>query len=499
MKKRVADIDFSTAERTLSTGFVSLSRHMAENIYDDGGRSAPYPCDIITRPKLDAVAILPYAVRDGIPHIVMRRSIRPVIRYREKEIDATGQFSSIDFIEIPAGLLEVEDGAGEEGIRRCAARELLEETGYSRDASSIELLGSGYYSSPGLFTERVYLTAVDITDAKQGDIVGDGSPMEELSELVTVPLTEALTWCTSGVIANGATEIALRRFAARRQSGPDDRMTAVLQNRFKRVSEELGRMKREHESYNRLIREFQANVTHELKHPIANIMGYVNLIKKGNLPDDVRDKAFTVISENIAKMSKVSENLIATALSGDALENSSTVFSPADEIASVIAEASFLYDPAAVSITVTIEPGVTQLIGIRERFHIIADGIITNALKFTREGKVAVFVREVTSMDGTIDFSPDLFNYHSMKDIRPYEIELAVADTGIGIPKTKLRSIFKPYFQIDSGFDREFGGMGLGLFVVKNIVDAMQGTIDIESDTGRGTTVRVRLPLGKPD
>ena len=499
-EKKASDITFteSVPAVTLSTGFVTLTRLLAQNVYDDGSRSKPYPCDIITRPKLDAVAVLPYIFRDGITNIVLRSSIRPVVRYREKEIDDAGQFASIDFIEIPAGLLEEKDGNGEEGIRRCAARELLEEPGYAADARSIETLGSGYYSSPGLFTERVYLTAVDITDVQAGTIEGDGSPMEEAGSLVTVPLAEALTWCMSGKIANGATEIALRRFAARRMSVPDgERITAVLQNRFARISEELGRMKREHEGYNRLIREFQANVTHELKHPIANIMGYVNLIKKGNLPDDIREKAFSVISENIAKMSKVSENLIATALSGDAIENSNTVFSPADEIASVIAEASFLYDPSTVGISVTIEPGVTQLIGVRERFHLIADGIITNALKFTREGKVAVFVREVTSMDGTIDFSPDLFNYHSMKDIRPFEIELAVADTGIGVPKAKIKSIFKPFYQIDSGFDREYGGMGLGLFVVENIVDAMQGTIDIESDTGRGTTVRVRLPLGK--
>ncbi|MBI4978637.1 MAG: histidine kinase [Spirochaetes bacterium] len=481
----------------LATGFVTVRRVRVRNSYTDGSVSDPYNCDIITRNHPDAVVILPFIRAGHAVHVVLRRSFRPVVRYRETVIEKRAS-AAVPFIEIAAGIIEPEDGEGMAAVRQCASREILEETGYSAAPGSIMVIGAPFFSSPGMFTEKVHITAADVTGQTPVQPGGDGSVMEEMQEAFTVDLTEALAMCDDGRIENGATELALRRLAAALHPQTETIVTDVIERRFQKLIQESARLKREQEYYARLIREFRARVTHELKHPVANIMGYVNLLKKKDIPEAAREKAFTVISDNIARISQVSSGLINAAL-GDgetALEN--VVFSPADEIAAIIAATAFLYDPASVQVSVKIEPEVAQIVGIRERFHLIAEAVISNALKFTPSGSVEIVLREVSKREeGRVDFSPDLFNYHHLGDIRLFEAELAVRDTGIGIPHKRIRDVFKPFIQLDAGFDRAFGGMGLGLYIAKNIVDVMQGTISIASEEKKGTSVTVRLPLGR--
>ena len=125
------------------------------------------------------------------------------------------------------------------------------------------------------------------------------------------------------------------------------------------------------------------------------------------------------------------------------------------------------------------------------------EGILSNAFKFTSSGSISISVRIPDSIEKkTIDLSPDLFNYHSMKNIIPNEIEIKVKDTGRGIKRSKLKNIYKPFYQADTRFEREYGGIGIGLSVVKDLVTTMQGNISIDSSEGVGTIVRLRIPFG---
>ena len=75
---------------------------------------------------------------------------------------------------------------------------------------------------------------------------------------------------------------------------------------------------------------------------------------------------------------------------------------------------------------------------------------------------------------------------------------MRVTDTGIGIPKEHLESIFEPFRQVDESIAREYGGIGLGLSIVKRLTSSMKGTIRVESELGKGSTFTVTLPLVEP-
>ena len=146
-----------------------------------------------------------------------------------------------------------------------------------------------------------------------------------------------------------------------------------------------------------------------------------------------------------------------------------------------------------------IEKNCRILIGYHERFRLIMEGIISNAFKFTKSGTISINIRTLDTIEKKeLDFSPDLFNYHTMKNIIPNEIEITVKDTGKGIKPSKLKKIFIPFYQADSRFEREYGGMGIGLSVVKDLLDTIQGTINIDSSEGAGTIVKLRMPFGIP-
>jgi signal transduction histidine kinase len=115
----------------------------------------------------------------------------------------------------------------------------------------------------------------------------------------------------------------------------------------------------------------------------------------------------------------------------------------------------------------------TKLSGDWQRLQQILINIIGNAIKFTEEGTVSVRV-----------YTPSADHW-----------ALEVSDTGIGIQKKALSYIFEPFRQADDSATREYGGAGLGLSIVKQLVDLMKGEITLESEVGQGSTFTIVLPL----
>ncbi len=120
------------------------------------------------------------------------------------------------------------------------------------------------------------------------------------------------------------------------------------------------------------------------------------------------------------------------------------------------------------------------MLGDRDRLEQVLINLIDNAIKYSGAGsRVRVVAR---TLDGE----------------QPPAVEIAVCDDGIGIPEKDIPRLTERFYRVDRARSRELGGTGLGLAIVKHIVQAHSGSLGIESTLGRGTTVRVTLPVAPP-
>ncbi len=140
-------------------------------------------------------------------------------------------------------------------------------------------------------------------------------------------------------------------------------------------------------------------------------------------------------------------------------------------IARIDAEVRHQYDRPGLEFRWEIEPHLRPLHTDPMKLKVILKNLVGNALKFTDEGSVRVSVEPVG--DG---------------------VQIEVHDTGIGIAPEMRPIIFEPFRQVEASIDRRFGGVGLGLHIVQRFVTLLGGTIELESELGRGSTFRVWVP-----
>lgn len=209
--------DFSATARC-DEGFLRVKRLRCRNRRADGSSSPVYRVDVVDRPRLDAVSVLVYRRGAAGLEVLTRMNLRPAAYFRKDQRDAmTVPDPGAGYLrveEIVAGLLEPED-KGEEGLRRRAAEEVREEAGYPVRPEDIQLLGGSFFLAPGILSEKVFPSAVDVTDVKQEEPEGDGSPLEEGTLLHWRPLSEVLEACRRGEIPDAKTEVSLTRLLAR--------------------------------------------------------------------------------------------------------------------------------------------------------------------------------------------------------------------------------------------------------------------------------------------
>jgi two-component system phosphate regulon sensor histidine kinase PhoR len=220
-------------------------------------------------------------------------------------------------------------------------------------------------------------------------------------------------------------------------------------------------------------RDFVANVSHELKTPLAAIRGYAETLRDGALDEPPTARRFTdrILSQCRRLQELLADLLILSRHEGDAALEREPV-----SLDAIARHAVELLTPAAREKRVEIElreepvPPVHGDAGNLERLLL---NLLDNAIKYNRpDGKITVRVGRC----GT-------------------EAVLEVIDSGIGIPPESISRIFERFYRVDKGRAREEGGTGLGLAIVKHIAQAHGGQVDVESRIGRGSTFRVRLPL----
>ena len=227
------------------------------------------------------------------------------------------------------------------------------------------------------------------------------------------------------------------------------------------------------EQANRLKDQFLAIVSHELRTPLNAILGWTDMLRKGIVDDARRERAYQVVFDSAQRQAQLIEDLldVARIVSGKLrLE-----LTPVD-LQDVVRSALNVMQPAIETKRIRVDVDADRSVGIiavdRARFQQIAWNLLSNAVKFTPpDGRVHVRLRRSGEY-----------------------VELIVADSGQGIPDEFLPALFEPFRQADESTTRANAGLGLGLSIVKRLIEAHGGTVSAHSEgKDRGATFTVRL------
>jgi len=224
--------------------------------------------------------------------------------------------------------------------------------------------------------------------------------------------------------------------------------------------------------------EFLANMSHEIRTPMNGIIGMAELLTRSGLTDRQGSFAEIILRSGNALMTILNDILDFSRIAAGRLELHAEPFDLADAVDDVANIVAMDVAAKGLELNVRIDPALpTLFVGDGGRVRQIVTNLVGNAVKFTEAGHVFVNVGGTVSADGM-----------AMLDIR-------VEDTGIGIPDDKREHVFQKFSQVDGSTTRQYQGTGLGLSIVASLVDLMGGTVDLDSEAGRGSVFRVRLDL----
>ena len=233
--------------------------------------------------------------------------------------------------------------------------------------------------------------------------------------------------------------------------------------------------RRDAEIANRLRDEFLATVSHELRAPLNSILGWGRLLQKGQLDEPTTEKAISTIVRNAESQNRLIEDLldVSRIISGKLRLEVMTI-KPINIVESALETVRPAADAKGISIQISGETDVSHISGDPNRLQQVVWNLLSNAIKFTpQDGEVKL---EIERSD---DF-----------------VEIRVKDSGIGLKEEFLPYVFDRFRQADASSIRKFGGLGLGLAIVRHITEMHGGTVHAESaGENQGSTFIVRLPL----
>ncbi|MDR3541101.1 MAG: ATP-binding protein [Desulfosporosinus sp.] len=217
-------------------------------------------------------------------------------------------------------------------------------------------------------------------------------------------------------------------------------------------------------------REFLASVTHELRTPLHLIQGYLEAIQDDVIPEHQQGEHIELVLEEAKRLARLVKDLQDI----NWLERGQSLQRVSIDLESFMSDLDQRFQGRAQELGLKLEvsPGSGELFADPDRLLQVFINLIDNAMSYTPCGKtVRVFIEEELN-----------------------QVQFAVQDEGEGIPKEALLYIFDSFFRVNKARCRKDGGMGLGLAIVRQIVEAHGGTIKVESDMGKGTTFWIALP-----
>jgi signal transduction histidine kinase/CheY-like chemotaxis protein len=263
-------------------------------------------------------------------------------------------------------------------------------------------------------------------------------------------------------------EVALR--ARRRQY----EMRAQLKERAQLLDRERA-ARAIAESMNRAKDEFLMTVSHELRTPLTAIYGWARMLVTGQIHEEQKRRAIEAIERNAQAQTQLVNDLldVSRAISGKVRVDVRPI-----DIEAAIRAAIDAIQPAAdakgIQVDTDLDPEAGQIAGDGARLQQVVWNLLSNAIKFTpRQGRVAI---QLARKDAHVD--------------------IVVRDSGCGIAPEFVPFVFERFRQAEAGTTRQYGGLGLGLAIVRHLVELHGGTVTAESHgVGHGATFRVRLPV----
>jgi signal transduction histidine kinase len=221
--------------------------------------------------------------------------------------------------------------------------------------------------------------------------------------------------------------------------------------------------------------EFLANMSHELRTPMNAILGFIEMLLDdiyGEVPSHLREPLMDVQVNGKHLLNLINDVLDLSKIEAGRMELALGEYSVQDVVETVGTSLQSLASEKGLTFVTGVGPEIPLAFGDGKRITQCLMNLAGNALKFTKQGRVEVWVEQ----------RQDLLQYR-------------VSDTGIGIPREQIEQVFGEFRQVDAAITREFGGTGLGLSITKKFVEMHGGRIWVESDLGKGSTFFFEIPL----